>query len=60
MKDRYSLDPWSVTEEQFVLHLSKKLFNGEVEKSGIRILKDFRELKFGSFALELPRFADYA
>lgn len=40
--------------EDFVIDLGKKLFVGDIEKAGARILKDFRELKFGPIALELP------
>lgn len=60
MRDRYSVDPWNCTNEVFVLNVADKLFRGDVEKAGIRILKDFRELKLGPFALELPSFSDYA
>jgi len=36
------------------------LFKGDLEQAGRRILKDFRELRLGAFALELPKVADYA
>ena len=59
MKDRYGIDPWISTEEVFVNNLADKLFHGDIERAGVRLLKDFRELKLGSFALELPLYSDY-
>lgn len=59
VKDRYSIDPWLITHEEFVEALANKLFKGDVEQAGRRILKDFRELKFSPFALELPQISDF-
>lgn len=59
MKSRYSLDPWASTHEDFVEALSKKLFKGDQEQAGCRILKDFREMRLGKFALEIPKLSDF-
>lgn len=53
IQNRYKLD-LNIGMEEFVLSLGNKLFVGDIEKAGARILKDFRDLKFGSIALELP------
>lgn len=36
------------------LPCADKLFFGDIEKAGIRILKDYRAGYLGNFALELP------
>eukprot|EP00210_Caulerpa_lentillifera_P005210 g4977.t1 len=59
VKERYSLDPWALSHEDFVEELGQKLFKGNQEQAGCRILKDFRELKLGKFALESPKLSDF-
>ncbi|CAD7700859.1 unnamed protein product [Ostreobium quekettii] len=51
---RYGVDPLQGTGEDVVAAVAAKMFQGESERAGIRILKDFRELQFGNIALELP------
>jgi hypothetical protein len=40
--------------EDYVERLGYKLFRGDAEKAGARILKDFRTGSLGRLALELP------
>ena len=42
------------TGEDFVRHVADRLFQGDAEKGGQRILKDFRNGTLGRVALELP------
>jgi ribosome biogenesis GTP-binding protein YlqF len=51
---RYSLDPEAGTGEDFVVALADRLFQGDVEKAGARLLRDFRYGTLGWFALEGP------
>eukprot|EP01025_Chloroclados_australasicus_P011644 TRINITY_DN1509_c0_g2_i5.p2 TRINITY_DN1509_c0_g2~~TRINITY_DN1509_c0_g2_i5.p2 ORF type:complete len:387 (-),score=34.79 TRINITY_DN1509_c0_g2_i5:1381-2481(-) len=56
LKDRYQLSLESLGgSEYFVSMLGERLFGGDVEKAGARILKDYRTLKLGRIALELPQ-----
>ncbi|GAX81043.1 hypothetical protein CEUSTIGMA_g8478.t1 [Chlamydomonas eustigma] len=54
LQERYKIDPLGCTAEDFVQGLADKLFFGDRENAGVRILKDFRNGALGSFALELP------
>eukprot|EP01026_Neomeris_dumetosa_P019213 TRINITY_DN1771_c0_g4_i6.p1 TRINITY_DN1771_c0_g4~~TRINITY_DN1771_c0_g4_i6.p1 ORF type:complete len:443 (-),score=33.70 TRINITY_DN1771_c0_g4_i6:264-1592(-) len=55
LKDRYEISLEQVGgSEHFVQAVADKLFGGDAEKAGVRILKDFRTLKLGKIALELP------
>ncbi len=40
--------------ETFLQHVADRMFLGDTEKAGARILKDYRTGALGSFALELP------
>ena len=40
--------------EEYVEGLAERLFQGDAERAGQRILKDFRNLALGRMALELP------
>ena len=44
-----------LSPEEFVHALGERLFNGEPERAGQRILKDFRTLALGRICLEHPR-----
>jgi ribosome biogenesis GTPase A len=46
------------TAEDFVRGIADRLFFGDVEKAGARLLKDYRTGLLGSFALELPEDID--
>jgi ribosome biogenesis GTP-binding protein YlqF len=52
---RYKLALRGCHEEEFVHALGDKLFNCEAERAGQRILKDFRELRYGKVCLEMPQ-----
>jgi ribosome biogenesis GTPase A len=54
LQERYKIDPLSCTAEDFVQGVADRLFFGDRENAGVRILKDFRNGALGSFALELP------
>ncbi len=40
--------------EDYILEVAEAKFNGEVERAGQRMLKDFRTGALGRIALELP------
>ena len=40
--------------EDYVNQLGDELFQGDAERAGQRILRDFRNMAFGRVALELP------
>jgi hypothetical protein len=55
LTERYKpLSPLEGTAEDFVRSVAERIFLGDVEKAGARILKDFRTGYLGPFALELP------
>jgi len=51
---RYGVDPLAGSAEDFVVAVAGKLFFGDIEKAGARILKDYRNGTLGEFALERP------
>lgn len=53
-QDRYKLDPRKGSAEDFVVAVAERVFLGDREKAGQRILRDFRTEALGAFALELP------
>ena len=56
LTERYKpLDPLEGTAEDYVRLVADRIFLGDVEKAGARILKDFRTGYLGSFALESPK-----
>lgn len=54
MEARYGLSPTAGSPEDFVWALADKLFQGDPERAGQRLLKDYRDLRLGAFALEHP------
>ncbi|KAL6758082.1 P-loop containing nucleoside triphosphate hydrolase protein [Haematococcus lacustris] len=54
LRARYSLDPEQGSAEEFVVGVANKLFFGEMEKGGQRLLKDYRTGALGAFSLEHP------
>lgn len=40
--------------ELFVQALAERVFAGNLEQAGMRLLKDFRQGKLGNWALEVP------
>ena len=50
---RYGI-PIEGTEEDYVIAVADRCFNSEPERAGQRILRDYRDLKFGRCCLELP------
>ncbi|CAL5230055.1 g13506 [Coccomyxa viridis] len=53
LRFKFPLEP-SMTGEDYVNQLGDDLFQGDVERAGQRILRDFRNMAFGRVALELP------
>jgi ribosome biogenesis GTP-binding protein YlqF len=53
VEKRYKV-PIQGTEEDYVIAVADRHFNSEPERAGQRILRDFRECKFGRLCLELP------
>ncbi|KAL6774511.1 hypothetical protein ACKKBG_A25265 [Auxenochlorella protothecoides x Auxenochlorella symbiontica] len=51
---RYRVRRGGITSEEYVERIAQRLFNAEVERAGQRILRDFRDLKFGEICLEVP------
>lgn len=51
---RYRVRRGDLTSEEYVERIAQRLFNSEVERAGQRLLRDFRELKFGEICLEVP------
>ena len=54
VEKRYGIPIEACTEEDYVIAVAEKHFNGEPERAGQRILRDFRSLEFGRMCLELP------
>ncbi|GLC46929.1 hypothetical protein PLESTM_001946400 [Pleodorina starrii] len=55
MTRRYGVDPRTVgSAEDFIVALAARLFGGDLERAGIRLLTDYRNGALGRFALELP------
>lgn len=55
---RYDLNSTIGTSEDFVVAVAEKLFAGDLENAGARILKDYRTGALGNFALEMPEDLD--
>ena len=53
VEQRYGI-PIQGTVEDYVIAVADRSFNSEPERAGQRILRDFRDLKFGRCCLELP------
>eukprot|EP00892_Ulva_mutabilis_P008321 jgi/Ulvmu1/5861/UM025_0123.1 len=51
---RYGISPTAGSPEDFVWALAEDLFQGDPERAGQRLLKDYRDLRLGAFALEHP------
>lgn len=54
MKDRFKVDPSSCTGEDFVHSAADKLCKGDVERTAVRLLTEFRSGVLGLAALEAP------
>ncbi len=54
LRARYGLDATRISAEDFVVALADKVFMGDKDKAGVRILNDYRNGALGPFALELP------
>lgn len=54
--ERYKINVEDYQEEEYVHALGDKMFNGEPERAGQRILKDFRTMALGRICLEQPKY----
>lgn len=54
LEKRYEISYGAGSAEDFVWQLGAKLFQGDPERAGARILKDYRDMRCGPFALEHP------
>ena len=54
VEERYEVEYEGSTGEDVVWALADRLFQGDPEKAGHRVLRDYRELRLGRFALEHP------
>ena len=54
VKKRYQFSVWAETAEDMLEELAERLFQGNVEQAGQRILTDYRNVRLGRFALEAP------
>lgn len=51
---RFKVDPLEVTGEEFVYLAAQKLYNGDAERTAVRLLTEFRSGALGPVALESP------
>lgn len=54
LEARYKIQMGNETAEEYVNSVGDRWFNGEPERAGQRILKDYQNLALGRFCLELP------
>lgn len=54
LKNRYKLDPETMTGEEYLEQLALSRYQGEKEKAAMTILNDFRTRNLGAIALEFP------
>jgi ribosome biogenesis GTPase A len=54
LKNRYKLDPETMTGEEYLEQLALLRYQGEKEKAAMTILNDFRTRNLGAIALEFP------
>lgn len=54
VEGRYKLSMDNMSSEEYVHAVGERWFNGEPERAGQRILKDYRTLVLGRFGLEMP------
>ena len=54
LEDRYKISAEGISGEEYVHELADRLFNGQIENAGGRLLRDYGRGALGKFALELP------
>lgn len=54
IKSRYQLDPLDMTGEDYVHTLASDRYQGNVERTAVKILNDFRQGVLGTIPLEFP------
>ena len=54
LQQRYQLDPWILTGEEFLHALAAKLYRGNLYSAADRLMSDFRKGHFGPVTLEVP------
>jgi len=61
VEKRYNMrhgESWDMTCEDLVWRVADDMFQGDLEKAGVRILGDYRSGRLGIFALEIPPAGD--
>lgn len=54
LRDRYDLDPGTLTGESYVSELGRDRYQGDTERAARQLLNDFRKGILGKIPLELP------
>lgn len=54
LQSRYSLDPLTLTGEEYVCRLGESRYQGDRERAALQVLNDFRKGLMGAVPLELP------
>ncbi|NJN31967.1 MAG: ribosome biogenesis GTPase YlqF [Synechococcales cyanobacterium RM1_1_8] len=54
LRDRYSVDEWSGSGEDYLLALGAEKYQGDIERATRQILRDFRKGTLGPIPLEVP------
>lgn len=54
LRDRYSVDEWNGTGEDYLIAMGEEKYQGDVERAARRLLQDFRKGVLGPVPLEIP------
>lgn len=54
LSDRFKTDPFAGSGEDFLVRASERLYQGDAERTALRLLKEFRSGDLGPVALEWP------
>jgi len=54
LQQRYQLDPWVLSGEEYLHALAAKLYRGNLYSAADRLMSDFRKGHFGPVTLEVP------
>ena len=54
LEARYRVSPEGLTGEAYIVALSERDGDGDEERAGRRLLKDYQEGRLGNFCLEMP------
>lgn len=54
LKERFKVDPLDYTGEEYLWRVADKLYNGDAERTAMRLLTEFRNGTLGNVGLETP------